>query len=424
MKSLLHLQLIAKAASGLCKDILTANEPNAHAETHVQAPAATHANDDGASMASSEVDGIARLLDLVPELKSDIRAHLSRIEDRRSEDDQASVVSAGSSTFRAYEKTHTGSARHHAAGQVHQRTKRLDDSQGTPIHPRRDTVYRPVPAQTNFSAQRPIQIRDPKLAIENFDGKEVYPGLGSGFGTWGKRFLRQINIAEDLSGCMWNDEIKMDVLRRHLTGKVGQHFHSQVDIWYNENPQVWCSMDRMNTKFGPRISKSQAFKFFSSKKKNVSWNDHMLYLMALSDAIRGAHDQLLESIAKFASPSSEFQSVLLARFNPQREDYIRQVEELLHFAQLNDPTVRLGNKPSVATVKTTGNGRYKNNSERQRKKPDACFKCGKKGPYKRDCKSEATKDFTLAVVRGIDATYHWILDRGSSRHLVTTSSQL
>ena len=50
----------------------------------------------------------------------------------------------------------------------------------------------------------------------------------------------------------------------------------------------------------------------------------MLYLMALSDAAAGCHDQVLESIAKFATPSSESQSVLLARFNPQREDYLRQ----------------------------------------------------------------------------------------------------
>ena len=70
--------------------------------------------------------------------------------------------------------------------------------------------------------------------------------------------------------------------------------------------------------------------------------------------------------------------MLLARFNPQREDYLRQTEELFHFAQLNDSSIQLENKPSVATVKTTGMGRYKNNSERQRKKQGATLSVARK----------------------------------------------
>lgn len=47
--------------------------------------------------------------------------------------------------------------------------------------------------------------------------------------------------------------------------------------------------------------KSQVFKLFTSKKKeSTSRNDHLLYLMALSDADGDADDQVLESIAKFA----------------------------------------------------------------------------------------------------------------------------
>lgn len=100
----------------------------------------------------------------------------------------------------------------------------------------------------------------------------------------------------------------MDVLGRHLTVKAGQHYHSQVDSWYNENPKFWCSMNRLHTKFGPQILKSHAFNLFASKiGENVSLNDHMLYLMTLSDSVSGAHDQVLETIAMFASPSSEFQ---------------------------------------------------------------------------------------------------------------------
>lgn len=155
--------------------------------------------------------------------------------------------------------------------------ERKDDRQDPPIQPPWDTGYRLIPATAYFAAQRPRKIRDLKLAIENFDGKEVYPALGAGFGPWGKRFLREINISERLSGCFRTEEIKMDFLGRHLTGKARQRYHSQVDSWYNENPHLWYSMNRINTKFGPLISKLQAFKLFASKKReNVSWNDHML----------------------------------------------------------------------------------------------------------------------------------------------------
>ncbi|CCI11675.1 unnamed protein product [Albugo candida] len=55
-------------------------------------------------------------------------------------------------------------------------------------------------------------------------------------------------------------------------------------------------------------------------------------------------------------PSSELQSVLLARLNTQREEYLRQAEELVHFAQLNDSIIRLGSKPTAASVKSNNLG--------------------------------------------------------------------
>ena len=65
-------------------------------------------------------------------------------------------------------------------------------------------------------------------------------------------------------------------------------------------------MDRMKLPFVPGILKSQAFKLLTSKKKNlVSWKDHMLYVMAVRDAVGGAQDQVLENIAKYASSGTE-----------------------------------------------------------------------------------------------------------------------
>ena len=72
-------------------------------------------------------------------------------------------------------------------------------------------------------------------------------------------------------------------------------------------------------KFGYKISRHQVFKLFTSKKKDsVSWKDHMMFLMAVSDAVGGAPDQVLEKIAKYACSPSLFQGALLALLNPAR----------------------------------------------------------------------------------------------------------
>ena len=97
---------------------------------------------------------------------------------------------------------------------------------------------------------------------------------------------------------------------------------------------------------------------------------------------------------------------------------------MVHFAQLNDPAIRQGSKLTVAVVKDNEPRRRRNETERKGKKPGACFKCVMEGHYKRDCTSDVRKNFTLAVADGIDSTNQWILNSGSSRHLVTTKSQL
>ena len=75
------------------------------AREQAQAPATPHTNNDGASKDSSEDENMARLLDMVTELKDDIRARVTRLKARKFEDDQSSVVSAGNSTFRANAET-------------------------------------------------------------------------------------------------------------------------------------------------------------------------------------------------------------------------------------------------------------------------------------------------------------------------------
>lgn len=80
------------------------------------------------------------------------------------------------------------------------------------------------------------------------------------------------------------------------------------------------------------------------EKWTASCNYYMLYLLDLSDAVSGAHDEVLEHIVKFSSSLNDFKGVLLARLNHQRGDYLRHAEEQVRFAQLNDPSILLRGK--------------------------------------------------------------------------------
>ncbi|CAI5743624.1 unnamed protein product [Peronospora destructor] len=128
------------------------------AQDQVQAPKAAQADDDGASTSSSAGEGMARMLEMFAEMKTDIGARLDRLGARRVEDDQASVVSAGSITSRTYAKTRAelgqnmtlaslddevmpSLARQHAAGQGHQRFGEVGGGQGAPPQSPREPEY-------------------------------------------------------------------------------------------------------------------------------------------------------------------------------------------------------------------------------------------------------------------------------------------
>ncbi|GMF36536.1 unnamed protein product [Phytophthora lilii] len=176
------------------------------------------------------------------------------------------------------------------------------------------------------------QARAPALAIEPFIGKELYKEMGAGFVTWGRRFLRQIRISEELSRVTWPEDVKLDVLGRYLRPTVTSVARSTHGIWITQ--PVWYAMDQMNTTFGANVSKTRDLWIFTAKKDtSMTWNDLWLYLLANSEAVGGANDLVLENIAKYASPEECMQAVLLARYNPNRTEYLRQAKALVQFAQ-------------------------------------------------------------------------------------------
>eukprot|EP00644_Phytophthora_capsici_P016294 jgi/Phyca11/117761/e_gw1.34.381.1 len=101
--------------------------------------------------------------------------------------------------------------------------------------------------------------RQKKLAIRPFDGKEPYVGLGSGFLEWGKRFERQVNIAQSAY-------VKMDLLGHSLSGTAERYFNKQIESWWGQYPSLGYVMERMLETFKTNITPAQAVKLFTAPK--------------------------------------------------------------------------------------------------------------------------------------------------------------
>uniref|UniRef100_A0AAV1V1Z5 Uncharacterized protein n=1 Tax=Peronospora matthiolae TaxID=2874970 RepID=A0AAV1V1Z5_9STRA len=271
-----------------------------------------------------------------------------------------------------------------------------------------------------------------KLALQPFDGKELYHGLGCGFMEWGKEFVRQVGFAEQACGFVWPEDIKVDVLGQHLAGKAQTYYRRQVETWWFENQTLEHAMQRLLQTFTTKISPAQSMELFTAPKaSHRNWTDHFLYLTAVSDACGGADNLVLDNIVHYADP--HMRTTMLSRLDIHRTDYLRQAEELAQFAQSTevDTHSKIFGRDVVNTVEVAREFKDKRKSRPSLSRTDTrtCFKCGEVGHIRSRCpkmkKKPSGANFVFAVGRGASRSPgQWILDSGSSRHLVNDPSLL
>ncbi|KAE9306042.1 hypothetical protein PF001_g12317 [Phytophthora fragariae] len=110
-------------------------------------------------------------------------------------------------------------------------------------------------------------------------------------------------MAELAHSYRWVDRAKVNKLDEHLRGRTEKYFQQHGQMWWRTQSSLWFIIEQMNAAFHGNISYQQTVKLLSSKKESTrTWNDHFIFLNAVTSASGASPTLVLENIVTFADP--------------------------------------------------------------------------------------------------------------------------
>lgn len=125
----------------------------------------------------------------------------------------------------------------------------------------------------------------------------------------------------------------MSLRGHYLSGKAERYYNKKFESWRSQLPTLQYVKERMLQTFKTTSTPAQAVKLFTSPKDSKrSWPEHFMYMAAVSKATGGDSDYLvLNNTVQYASEN--LRTVLMAKVDGNRTDYLQRAEALAQFPQ-------------------------------------------------------------------------------------------
>ncbi|KAE9283726.1 hypothetical protein PF001_g22718 [Phytophthora fragariae] len=196
----------------------------------------------------------------------------------------------------------------------------------------------PVPP---YSPQQPwqpqLQPTTPKprdldwSGFPKFSGKEIYPGIGPDFMSWGQKFLTRLRAAQAMSRGNWTKDFRIMAFSGKLEGPALAFYDKMQSMWMAESGTGTHMLDRMLGFYSTKTPVTKAMELMSEPKPaDKTWTEHFQYLVYVAEKSGCPDPFVLQCVCD--SATSDTKKAMLTKLDKDRPDAMRHAWELVAFA--------------------------------------------------------------------------------------------
>ena len=171
------------------------------------------------------------------------------------------------------------------------------------------------------------------IIIEKFNGREIAPGLGSGFYIWLTKFEEALTADTTFNGSLWTDNRKRQAIIQFFEGTASDYYFQNNISWEASNGNRTLTYAQLTTRFQSRFGTDLDVvqinqRMCTVKPPHLSFVDHLSRLRTIATLLGGDRSQLiLYSFVRTALPSQT--ANLIASIDVSNNDYVDEVEKAL-----------------------------------------------------------------------------------------------